>query len=316
MTIVTDASGTGWGGHLGEITISGIWPKRYAKQHINWLELQAVWLTMQALEEMLIGSAVEVLSDNSTTVAYINKQGGTRSATLCALALQFWQWCRERRIHVVATHIAGVNNVLADALSRGSTDHPTEWTLHKSVFHRIKQTWETPWIDMFASEKNHLLPTFFSASLSPSTSGVNAMTQNWEALIGYAYPPIAMIPSVLSRLLRFPTARIYLVAPFWPSQTWFKNLKDLLFDWPRMLPDLPNLLKNSVTGMIYPDPAKLKLAVWPLSANPSLRKDFLQELRTSRLSPGDLQHLRFTIADSPSTLGGALNEIYVPLRPL
>ena len=47
MTIVTDASMEGWGGHLGDWVISGQWPRAWAKHHINWLELQAVWLTLQ-----------------------------------------------------------------------------------------------------------------------------------------------------------------------------------------------------------------------------------------------------------------------------
>ena len=316
VTIITDASTSGWGGHLGELTASGTWPPAFARRHINWLELRAVWLTMRKFHKMLGNSVVEVLSDNSTTVAYINKQGGTRSRSLCALALQFWRWCKLRRIRVLATHIAGVRNVLADALSRGSHNHPTEWTLHRSVFQRILVTWETPWIDLFASEKNHQLRVFYSAKPSPTSSGVNALTQNWEALIGYAYPPVALIPRVLSRLIQFPSAKIYLVAPYWPSQTWFRNIKDLLVDWPRSLPVRPDLLHNSVTGMVYPDPAKLKLTVWPLSANPSLRKDFLERLRTSRLKRDDLLLSKFTIVVSPTTTNGAPVERYLPLRPL
>ena len=47
MSIVTDASKEGLGGHLGNWVVSGHWSRAWAKRHINWLELQAVWLTLK-----------------------------------------------------------------------------------------------------------------------------------------------------------------------------------------------------------------------------------------------------------------------------
>ena len=126
MTIVTDASMEGWGGHLGDWVISGQWPRAWAKHHINWLELQAVWLTLQHFLPQVRDTAVDVLTDNTTTVAYINKEGGTQSPTLCYLALDLWAWCRQHGIYLVANHISGVRNVLADALSRGKHNHPQD----------------------------------------------------------------------------------------------------------------------------------------------------------------------------------------------
>ena len=79
---------------------------------------------------------------------------------------------------------------------RGQERPPTEWTLHNAVTRAIFQRWPTPHVDLFASEKNHKLPVFFSIRPSPSSSGVNALTQNWECLYGYAYPPTALVPSV------------------------------------------------------------------------------------------------------------------------
>ena len=120
------------------------------------------------------------------------QQGGrdTQSPSLCRLALDVWAWCRQHAIFLVASHLSGDKNVLADALSRGSHRHPTEWTLHNAVTRAIFQRWPTPHVDLFASEKNHKLTVFSSIRPSPSSSGVNALTQNWECLYGYAYPPV------------------------------------------------------------------------------------------------------------------------------
>ena len=316
MTIVTDASMEGWGGHLSDWVISGQWSSAWAKHHINWLELQAVWLTLQHFLPQVRDTAVDVLTDNSTTVAYINKEVGTQSPTLCYLALDLWAWCRQHGIYLVANHISGVRNVLADALSRGKHNHPTEWSLHKTVVQLIFEHWPTPHVDFLASEKNHKLPVFFSVRPSQTSSVINALTQNWESLYGYAYPPTNLIPRVLTKLRLQWSARILLVAPFWPSQPWFRQLTSMLTDLPRMITPKDNLLKNSVTGKFYPKPDRMRLAVWPLSANPSLTEGFHRELQRRQPGPGESRHAGFMIPLFSNTDDGAWSEVWVPLRPL
>ena len=72
----TDASNLGWGAHLDELTASGTWSGDQCKRHINWLELQAVFLALQSFQQSVSHQSVLVSTDNSTVVAYINKMGG------------------------------------------------------------------------------------------------------------------------------------------------------------------------------------------------------------------------------------------------
>ena len=294
--------------------VSGHWSRACAKRHINWLELQAVWLTLKHFLPQLQGTAVDVISDNSTTVAYINKVGGTQSPSLCRLALDVWAWCRQHNIYLVASHLSGDRNVLADALSRRNHRHPTEWTLHNVVTRAIFQRWPTPHVDLFASEKNHKLPVFFSIRPSPSSSGVNVLTQNWECLYGYAYPPTALIPRVLRKLRLQPTAQILLVAPFWPNQPWFRQMTSMLMDLQRAISQRDDPLKNAVTGMRYPKPEAMRLTVWPLSANPSLTAAFQQMLLTRQPEPDENQLAGFMVPVLDTTKGGAWTEVWTPLH--
>ena len=212
VTIVTDASYYGWGGHLGGQTASGIWQPQWKSRHINWLELQAVWLTLQHFLLQLRGTVVEVLSDNMTTVSYINKQGGTHSLLLCRLALDLWDWCDHHQITISAVHLAGESNVLADVLSRGNYC-PTEWTLHRPTFMSLWQVWDQLFVDMFASAQNAQLLVYYCLGSDPQASGSNALTMNWDMVHRYAFPPIALIPRVLRKLLPHPSVTIIL--------TWF-----------------------------------------------------------------------------------------------
>ena len=315
MMIVTDASSYGWGGHLGDQTASGTWQLQWKSRHINWLELQAVWLTLQHFLPQLRGTVVEVLSDNMMTVSYINKQGGTHSLSLCRLALDLWEWCDEHRIVISAVHLAGESNVLADALSRGNYC-PTEWTLHRLTFESLWQVWERPFVDMFASAKNAQLPVYYCLGADPQASGSNALTMNWDMVHGYAFPPIALIPRVLRKLLRHPSATIVLVAPFWPSQIWFRQMTNLLVDLPRAIPDRWNLLKNSETHEFFPEPARLRLTAWRLSAYQSSRKAF--QWRWPTLPPRDVVSPLggFTVSVLHTSQDGVLREQWIPIMPL
>ena len=64
------------GGHLEDLQTGGQWSKALQKNHINWLELKAIQLSLLQFKDRLIGRTVLVKSDNSTAIAYIKNQGG------------------------------------------------------------------------------------------------------------------------------------------------------------------------------------------------------------------------------------------------
>ena len=62
-----------------------MWSDREKRLHINVLELKVVSLTLKSFRDQCQNQKVFVATDNSTIVAYINKQGGTHSNTLLFL---------------------------------------------------------------------------------------------------------------------------------------------------------------------------------------------------------------------------------------
>ena len=162
FTIFTDASMQGWGTHMGDSQISGIWTRTDRKLHINCLELKAVVSALQHWAPMLQGHQVMIATDNSTVVSYINKQGGTRSPTLSRLTVELLLWLEAQNIIVRARHIPGCLNVIADHLSRPNQPISTEWSLHPEIVKRIFRLWGTPEVDMFATVSNSHLHQFMS----------------------------------------------------------------------------------------------------------------------------------------------------------
>ena len=114
----SDASDVGWGAHLDRQVASGLWDSHQAALSINARELLAVQLGLRQFQSSLSGRTVAVFCDNTTAVAYLRKEGGTRSPLLNSLAQEILRWTESLSIRLAPQFLLGSNNVLADALSR------------------------------------------------------------------------------------------------------------------------------------------------------------------------------------------------------
>ena len=118
LQIFKDASKEGLGAHLNEHTARGTWSLPERKLHINHWELKAVFLALKALQNLCSNNIVLVATDNTTVVAYINKVGGMKMGSLCALLWRILSWCTRKPGTLKAHHIPSRLNVIADKLSR------------------------------------------------------------------------------------------------------------------------------------------------------------------------------------------------------
>ena len=125
IQLFTDVSNEGWGAHLDQSSTKGLWSDREKRLHINVLEFKAVSLVLRSFKDQCQNQTVLVSMDNSRVVAYINKQGGTHSAEMCALLWKIMTWCHHCHITLKARHIPGCLNVMAD-LSRSKQVQSTE----------------------------------------------------------------------------------------------------------------------------------------------------------------------------------------------
>ena len=79
--------------------------------HINLLEMKALFLALQAFQEVVAGHHVTAMCDNSTVVAYVNKHGGTVSRPLCLLTSRLLRWTESFDVHLEARYLPGESNV-------------------------------------------------------------------------------------------------------------------------------------------------------------------------------------------------------------
>ena len=277
--IFTDSCLEGWGGHWEDMDVAGTWsPEEREQTHINELELMAIWRTLQALLPLIDGRTVMLATDNTTALAYINKQGGTKSRSMMKVTKAFFQWLSTTELTLKCRHIPGKLNIRADNLSRGRSPQATEWSLHPEILKTLWEQWGTPMIDMFATADNKKLPLYVSPILDPQALAVDSLSMDWTGLDMYLFPPTAVLGKVVNKL-RNEEGIATLIAPAWPKQPWYPALLELLIAQPIQLPIWPKLLKQPRSSVYHETPQRMCLHAWRLSGKRTLQKAFQAKWR-------------------------------------
>ena len=316
VQIFTDASKEGWGAHLEGHMCKGVWSLPESRLHINLLELKAVLLALKEFQNLVSGKIVLIATDNTTVVAYINKQGGMRSGSLCALLWRILSWCDRNEVQIKARHIPGRLNVVADKLSRLRQVIQTEWSLAPEVFKSICQTWHTPQVDLFATRFNSKLPQFVSPVPDPSAWAVDSLSLSWEDLDPYAFPPTALLGKIMSKVRDNPCQRLIIIAPGWPKMPWFWDLVEMAAQVPLCLPNLPNLLTQPFNQAPHGNLASLNLHAWLLEPLALDNRDSLRKWRAELRLLREAQPGPSTKQSGPYLLDGAKTIRWTSGRPL
>ena len=267
--IYTDASkhlGGGWGASDGaHEDINGRWDLSEQDSSINYLELKAIHLAIKSYAPLYKNCKhIKIMTDNTSAIAYINKQGGTHSMALNDLAVELWETCISLNIHISAAHIPGKHNVLADSASRKFQD-AAEWMLCPRVFTRISIIFGKPEVDMFASRLNYQLPCYASWHPDPESTYIDAMQICWAGKYIYAFPPFSMVWPLLTKIRQDRVERALVVVPRWPTQSWYPTLKKMKVKGTTIITVQSSTLSLPGTRKKHPLSPKLKLLVMVLS---------------------------------------------------
>ena len=114
----------------------------------------------------------------------------------------------------------------------------------------------TPMVDLFATRENNQLPLFVSPcpdSLAAATDAFDCDWEDWGSL--YLFPPIQVLSKVVKRLRSYQGSG-WLVAPYWPTASWFPFLQQRCQVFP--LPAHHFLLQETSRGTVFMDDWSLK----------------------------------------------------------
>ena len=115
-----------------------------------------------------------------------------------------------------------------------------DWMINPQLFDWIQDQMGPCQVDLFASCLTRQLPRYYSWRIDPEAEAVDAFTQDWSYHKGFANPPWCLIPRCLSQV-HAQKARLILLTPLWPSQSWYPVVLDMLEDIPRLLPTQEDL---------------------------------------------------------------------------
>ena len=312
LTVTTDASDMGWGAVYQGCRAGGPWTLQDTG-HINWRELLAAFLGLQTFTSKLQGLTIRLELDNTTAVAYINRQGGTHSAQLCTLAIDIWQWAKRRNLFLYAVHLPGKLNVDADYLSRHVRESG-DWMLPRSTFRIIQEHCSPLQVDLFAARHNHQLQQYVSWHPDPGAIAVDALSAPnhlWED--GYLFPPICLVSACLQYVHKQQVQRCVLVAPAWCSQAYFPRLLEMLVELPWRLPS--SVVLNA-QGDVHPLGQQLKLAVWTISGNRLLHKAFRDKLPLYGSQPGGAARMQHINQSGRNGVAGVTDGRCIPWQTI
>jgi len=279
-----DASLLGWGAVTEGIRTGGLWSEQERTLHINLLELMGGAFAVKTFARNRQDVHICLRMDK-TAIFYINRMGGTRSSNLSQAACELWQWCLQRGITLSAEHIPGSSNTVADQESR-TLQSSAEWMMDRAVCHKIFQILGPCQVDLFATRLNNQLRKYISWRPDPFAWATDAFQTSWVGMVGYAFPPFALIGRCLQKVLQ-EGCSVVLVAPVWDTQHWYPLLLELLVELPILLPVNKSLLQdpfNRAHPLLLT--GQLQLAVWKVSGSSTQRKVFQEELQALSCQDG------------------------------
>ncbi|XP_045137462.1 uncharacterized protein LOC123519890 [Portunus trituberculatus] len=280
IALHTDASNTGWGGHLNERITGGSWSLEEQHLHINALELKAVLLALQTFRTDLKDKHIKVFCDNTTAMTYINEMGGTKSLTCNNIATAIWDWCLANNAWITCSFIPGKDNVRADLASRHKNERH-EWQLNVSIFRVLCHVFGTPTIDLFASRLNKQVPLFCSWRPDPEAAYFDAFSIKWSMFpLCYMFPPFSLISRCLQKL-RAEQVEGWMVVPLWLSQPWMGMLLHMLVDHPWLIMRGQAVLTHPSSAAQHPVLVHTQLMACRLSGSLSKHEAYLQTVQTS-----------------------------------
>ena len=135
----------------------GPWSRSESNMHINCREALAAFLAIKCFARGCRSVTILHRMDNMSAITC--EQAWGRNFT--ELDRTLWLWCLQRDISLIAEHLPGVQNAIADEESRVMKDR-TDWKLNPEVFRRINRRLGPLTVDLFASCLTIQLPHFFS----------------------------------------------------------------------------------------------------------------------------------------------------------
>ena len=266
LTIFTDASRQGWGAHMGDSKISGTWTLTDRKLHINCLEFRALGSSASGPP----GHGRHGQFDSGFIYQQARRDSLPHPAAFSCRPFPLVRVSGHNGPGKTHSRLSERDSGPPISSEPANTDRvvpaPRDSESHL-------QGLGTPEVDMFVTLSNSHLPRFMSPVPEPRALAVDALSQDWQGRSMYMFPPFPLLNRIMQKLRSTQVAEVILVAPGWPSQSWFPHLLHLCVEHPLVLPYRQDLLSQQDQKYIS-DGKSYHLHVWRLSCDTTKQQAF------------------------------------------
>ena len=164
----------------------------------------------------------------------------------------------------------------------------TNWKVNPRIFAQLDKLWGPHTVDLFSGPRNGQLHRRFTITPGDTTAAaVDAFKQDWTTENGWANPPFDhdSFRRLVDKTI-VDQAELTVIAPVWRKAPWFQDLVALSIDYPRLLPNDPDLFLPGPTNTFgVGKPPWLETAAFRISGKAPSQADFSSRLRTKSLPP-------------------------------
>lgn len=145
----------------------------------------------RSIKTLIAGRGVQLVTDNTTFMYYINKQGGTHCLSLLYLAFVLWEWCYARRVFGCSAclNTGQCSSRLTQQMALPQSRMGPQ-SIHLST---TLPKWGTPNIDIFAFPMNSKCRMFCMRAGKGAHSLGYAFMIRWSPDLMYLFPPIHLL---------------------------------------------------------------------------------------------------------------------------
>lgn len=244
IQLATDSSSTGWSavittGPSAGLSCRGDWTPQVIRrfqpssEHINYLELLAVFLGIKQLLPRLANQTIWLQLDSAVALAYILKTGGPVSY-LRAITWQTLVLCKRYNIYLTPPRLVPSRFNPADYATRHRDYDSVRISRH--TLERLSLQWGPFSIDLFASCTNAICPRYFASqplrgeAPDEGAEALDALAQPWLNLSrAWIFPPVHLIEQSLRKIILERPVGV-LILPHLPSALWWPLYQQLSGD--------------------------------------------------------------------------------------
>ena len=228
ITILTDASETGWGITDWHNPSELQWAKHKRIHIINALELKAVFIGIRMCCHNRSYKHIRVMSSISELCQKALRQLHILIIIKVVLssknAKEIWLQFFNSNSFISAAHIAGKHNIEPDRFSRVFNNN-TEWQLNPKIFAEITNKFGYPEIDLFATRINTQLQNYVPGHLTLAKAGDTFLTDCGKEF-SYIFPEFSLLGKVTSKIWQDKTHDIVII-PKWTTQHWYPVIMEI-----------------------------------------------------------------------------------------